>query len=158
MLNNISRDFKADSTESRSLGFTLIEALVAILVLSVGLLGIAAMQLKATQSSHLAYNRSMATLAAQDAVERLWAEFGNPVTETSNAGECPSPSVVSADWRANWSSLLPLLPENEKVAITADPESSGDACKYLITVAWSDSRFSDEDVSTLLYVIKLPGS
>ncbi len=155
MLNKLSRNFRIDTRNRKSSGFTLLEALVAVLVLSVGLLGVAAMQLKAMQNSHLAYNRSMATLAAQDAVERLWAEFGNPVTSTSNAGDCPSPSVISADWRANWSSLLPLLPNDKQAAIVSPVD--GDACKYLITVAWSDERFSGEDVSTLLYVIKLPG-
>lgn len=156
MLNNTSQDFGGEPTKNRSLGFTLIEALVAILVLSIGLLGIAAMQLKAVQSSHVAYNRSMATLAAQDAVERLWAEFGNPVTSTSDTGDCPLPSVISADWRVNWSNLLPLLPETDEAAIVA-PDGA-DPCKYVITVAWSDDRFSGENVSTLLYVVKLPGS
>jgi type IV pilus assembly protein PilV len=158
MFNNLSRDLKIESGKCRSLGFTLIEALVAILVLSVGLLGIAAMQLKATQSSHLAYNRSLATLAAQDAVERLWAEFGNPVTAGSNSGDCPSPDVVTTEWRNNWSSLLPLLPESEQASVAADPDGSGDICKYLITIAWSDERFSDENVSNLVYVVKLPGN
>ncbi len=55
-------------------GFTLIEALVALLVLSIGMLGVAAMQLKALQGAHVAYQRSIASLAAQDAQERLWAE------------------------------------------------------------------------------------
>lgn len=140
---------------NKTKGFTLLEALVALVVLSVGLLGIAAMQLKAIQSSHVSYNRSIATLAAQDAIERLWAEFGNPVTAGSNTGDCPLPSVVSADWRANWSSLLPLLTEGEQVSIESPVD--GDSCKYAITVAWSDERFTGEDVSTLLYVVKLPG-
>lgn len=140
-------------------GFTLLEALIALVVLSVGLLGVAALQLKSVQSSHLSYNRSIATLAAQDAVERLWAEFGNPVTEGSDSGDCPLPTTVSTEWRDNWSSLLPLLPEGnaegEQVSIEGSVDS--DPCKYAITVAWSDERFTDEDVSTLLYVVKLPG-
>lgn len=156
MLDGLPRGvLDINSMDGESSGFTLIEALVSILVLSVGLLGIAAMQLKATQGAHLAYNRSMATLAAQDAVERIWAEFGNPITAGSSAGDCPLPSVVSSEWRDNWSSLLPLLPE-EDVAVIATPENN-DVCKYLITVAWADERFAGEDVSTLRYVIKLPG-
>ncbi len=62
-----------------SAGFTLIEALVALLVLSIGLLGVAAMQLEALQGAHAAYQRSIASLAAQDVQERLWAEVAqNP--------------------------------------------------------------------------------
>src|SRR5690554_8195605 len=61
----------------RAKGFTLLEALIALLVLSIGMLGVAAMQLKALQGAHAAYQRSIASLAAQDAQERLWASMIN---------------------------------------------------------------------------------
>src|SRR5690554_5039593 len=70
----------------RSRGFSLIEALIALLVLSIGMLGAAAMQLNALQSAHIAYQRSIATLAAQDAQERLWAQMESG----SGTLTCPS--------------------------------------------------------------------
>ena len=54
-------------------GFTLIEILIALLVLSIGLLGLAAVQFQSLQNSHASYERSMATMQARDLVERLWA-------------------------------------------------------------------------------------
>ena len=42
-------------------GFTLIESLVALLVLSIGLLGVAAMQLSSLQSNNGAFQRTQAT-------------------------------------------------------------------------------------------------
>ena len=54
-------------------GFTLIEILIAVLVLSLGLLGLAAVQFQSLQNSHASYERSMATMQARDLVERLWA-------------------------------------------------------------------------------------
>ncbi len=50
-------------------GFSLVEALIALLVLSLGLVGVAAMQLKALQSASLGYQRSVASVAAVDAQE-----------------------------------------------------------------------------------------
>ncbi|WP_346796574.1 prepilin-type N-terminal cleavage/methylation domain-containing protein [Halomonas sp. Bachu 37] len=60
----------------RQRGFSLIEALVALVILSFGLIGVAAMQLKALQSATAGYQHSVATLAAVDAQERLWAQLG----------------------------------------------------------------------------------
>jgi type IV pilus assembly protein PilV len=54
-------------------GFTLIEILIALLVLSIGLLGLAAVQVQSLQNSYASYERSMATMQARDLVERLWA-------------------------------------------------------------------------------------
>lgn len=131
----------------QSVGFTLIEALVALLVLSFGLLGVAAMQLKAMQSAHVSYQRSVATLAAQDAVERLWVALGE------SGGECPSASAINGiddleDWGVVWSLNLSEL--------GVDPVVAND-CEYTVSVAWEDARFAGENVSELIYVVRLPG-
>ncbi len=52
-------------------GFTMIEVLVAVLVLAVGLLGIASLQVLSLQSSSGAMYRSQATLLAYDLAERI---------------------------------------------------------------------------------------
>ncbi len=53
-------------------GFSLIEVLVAIVVLSIGLLSLAGLQTAAIRNSYASYQRSLANLQTQDAVERLW--------------------------------------------------------------------------------------
>lgn len=130
-----------------SQGFTLLEALIAVLVLSLGLLGVAAMQLKAMQSAHVAYQRSVATLAAQDAVERLWVALGE------GEGECPLADAIDdidglTDWGTLWGVYLGGLDTSPVVA---------NDCEYTVTVAWDDARFGDENVSNLVYVVRLPG-
>ncbi|WP_355661988.1 type IV pilus modification protein PilV [Halomonas salifodinae] len=126
-------------------GFTLLEALIAILVLSFGLLGVAAMQLKAMQSAHLSYHRSIATLAAQDAVERLWAAIDTA------AGECPDPSVsIESDWIDHWDEKLPGMELSSEINLSS-------VCQYAIAVSWGDNRFGGESVSDLTYVVRLPG-
>ncbi|WP_051786458.1 type IV pilus modification protein PilV [Endozoicomonas numazuensis] len=67
-MNNIK---KRPSLLSQSNGFTLIEVLVAVLVLAIGLLGMASLQLISTQSSSSALTRSQATMLAYDLAERM---------------------------------------------------------------------------------------
>ncbi len=57
-------------------GFTLMEVLVALAVLSIGLLGMAGMQLFSMKSSHSAYLQSQASFFAYDLIDKMRA---NPV-------------------------------------------------------------------------------
>lgn len=81
----------------RQRGFTLIEALVALALLAVGLLGVAAMQLKALNAAEQGYRDAHAHLAAIDAQERLWAAF-------AEHGGCYTIalSALEADWQRAW--------------------------------------------------------
>lgn len=70
-------------------GFTLIEVLVALLVLSIGLLGLAALQNTALQFNTDSYQRTQATLLAYDILDRMRANSsavsaGNYDTPTSS--------------------------------------------------------------------------
>ena len=58
---------------ARKSGFSLVEVMVTLLVLSIGLLGIAALQVVTLQASSTSLHRSMAVIQANDLVERLWA-------------------------------------------------------------------------------------
>ena len=60
-------------TRHRNQGFTLVEALIALLVLSIGLLGVAALQLIALQNNNNAMFRSQATYLAYDIADRMRA-------------------------------------------------------------------------------------
>jgi type IV pilus assembly protein PilV len=55
----------------RQSGFTLVEAMVSVLILSLGLLGVAALQTKSLSSSFTASQRSQAILAAADIADRM---------------------------------------------------------------------------------------
>lgn len=54
-------------------GFTLLEVLVAVLVLSIGLLGIAGLQVTGLRFNHSAYMRTQATLLAYELADRMRA-------------------------------------------------------------------------------------
>lgn len=126
-------------------GFTLVEALIALLVLSIGLLGVAGMQLKALQGAHAGYQRAIASLAAQDAQERLWAEL------SGSFPECPTPTDVNGgDWKTSWSSILPSLGE------LTYQDAAGD-CAFTVDVTWNESRFG-QSVESFSYTFRLPGA
>lgn len=60
-------------------GFSMIELLVAVLVLAIGLLGVAGVQLLSMQQTSNSNMRSQATLAAQDVAERVRANAGGAI-------------------------------------------------------------------------------
>ncbi len=63
--------FSASKTTSH--GFTLMEVLIALVVISIGLFGIAGMQLQSLKTSHDAYLRSQATYLAYDLIDKMRA-------------------------------------------------------------------------------------
>lgn len=56
-------------------GFTLLEVLVAVVVLSIGLLGLAGLQATGLSQNNSAYQRTQATLLAYDMLDRLRANY-----------------------------------------------------------------------------------
>lgn len=152
-------------------GFTLIEVLVALLVLAVGVLGMASMQLKAMQSAHAAYQRSIATMAAQDMVERLWMQLGKQAVDTGSI-ECPDASdtayntefgtpdatdTVLEEWHSEWVEFIPTLVKDNAGEAGTDTVNRESGCKYTVTIKWQDERFLGEDVSSLVYVTRVIG-
>lgn len=55
----------------RNSGFTLIEVMVALVILAVGLLGMASLMVRSQQSNEGAYSRSQASILAYDIIERM---------------------------------------------------------------------------------------
>lgn len=133
-------------------GFTLIEALVAILVLSFGLLGVAAMQVKALQSAHMGFQRSLASLIATDAQERAWAYL-------AEMGACPTANQVESGWGADPQSWLTYWQETSGLVLQNDSgvDDNGN-CAFLVSLTWQEERFlnPDESVGDFLYSFDLP--
>ncbi|MCG5493557.1 type IV pilus modification protein PilV [Ectothiorhodospira variabilis] len=148
------------TTRSLQNGFSLIEALVALLVLSVGLLGLAGLQLLGMQSSHSAYQRTVASVIAADAGERLWIKL-------AEGGELTQADVqaVRDDWRDHWQHQAgtdadgnyPVsLPGMSDADITCENNNDDDnVC--VISVRWAEGRFEElDDESRFDYRVRLP--
>ncbi|TVP81515.1 type IV pilus modification protein PilV [Thioalkalivibrio sp.] len=125
-------------------GFTLLEVLIALLVLSVGTLGCVALQLNALQATHSAYQRSLASLIAADAGERLWQGLGDGQIDTA--------------WLSDWRQRRSCETGEGHVCLPElDVTIEGSALSRVITVSWAETRFEDavDGRSQLGYVIEL---
>lgn len=132
-------------------GFSLIEVLIALVVLAFGLMGVAAMQMKALQSATEGYQRSIAVVAAVDAQERVWGLLeGNGNCEDIDA------SVVSAleyKWVKDWSTdTNPLRSANWGNSSVLMAER----CEFTIAIALN-SVFSNSE-EEYLYRFTLPNT
>lgn len=109
-------------------GLGLIEILVAVLVLGIGILGVASTQVVSLQMSSQSQNRSQAVLLAEDILDRIRANSDNPGAyalaqgdaQGADNGACdtsfvPANATVAANDLAAWeNSLACLLPDAER--------------------------------------------
>ncbi|RYZ64407.1 MAG: type IV pilus modification protein PilV [Proteobacteria bacterium] len=130
----------------RDSGFTLIEALVALLALSIGLLGIAALQLNGLRNNLSSAYRSQATYLAYDIIDRIRANRANRADYEIDLGAAPMPSNVTTRDLAAWkTNLATTLPRGDGT-VTVD---GADSSVIIVTVQWSDSR--DENEGPLVF-------
>lgn len=128
------------NTPQRQHGATLIEVLIAVVVLSIGLLGLAGLQATSVKSNHSAYQRSQATLLAYDLADRMRANRTEALTNayevnfpTSSSSHSVSGTQAAKD-KAEWlNSLARTLPEG-----TGKVEKDGTL--VIIHVRWNDNR------------------
>lgn len=123
-------------------GFTLLEVLIALVVLSLGLLGLAALQAATVDFNHKAYLRSQATSLAYDMADRMRAnrqaalngeydsDFANPAPACGNAGGASVAARDIAAWRGALACVLPA--GNGSIEV--------DDGTVRINVRWDDSR------------------
>lgn len=83
------------ATVRREAGFGLIEILAAVLVLAIGVIGFAALQVRAVQASSDSYARTQAMSIAQDLAERVRANGGEMATYL-NAATWPTTAITEA--------------------------------------------------------------
>ncbi|MBX2881978.1 MAG: type IV pilus modification protein PilV [Granulosicoccus sp.] len=109
-------------------GVGLIEILIAVLVLGIGILGVASTQVVSLQMSSQSQSRSQAVLMAEDLLDRIRANPANPAGYAlaegdavgADNGACdtsfvPANGNVTADDIDSWeNNLACLLPEAER--------------------------------------------
>lgn len=121
-------------------GFTLLEVLVAIVVLSIGLLGLAGLMASSLKNSHSAYHRTQATWLAYDALDRMRANRQVAMAGGYNLalGATPGGSDLAADDLSEWdTALADTLPEGDG-SITV--QAVGQSRFVKIIVQWNDAR------------------
>ena len=88
----------------RQAGFSLLEALVALFILSFGLIALASLQLKSLQYSQASFQRNLALLQANDLHERLWASVCS--LNELDFSTCGSNQICS-QWAAEHNKTMP---------------------------------------------------
>jgi len=125
-------------------GVSLIESMIALLVISIGLLGIAAMQITAMRMNTSALNHSQSVWIAYDMADRIranYAQFDNySAIDTNNiytqeciSSSCNSAEMITAD-AAAWSALIQNLPGGRGLVTSPIPGTK----ELLIRVMWDD--------------------
>jgi type IV pilus assembly protein PilV len=122
-------------------GFTLIEVLVAVIVLTLGLLGLASLQNVGVRGSHNAYLYSQATIQAYDMIDRMRANRGEALAGNYNlaiADTVPGVATVTAADVTDWLLGVALeLPAGDgSVALNAGVVT--------VTVQWTNPTGTDE--------------
>jgi type IV pilus assembly protein PilV len=127
----------------RSTGFSLIECLVALTVLSIGLLGVSKMVVNSLQFSDSALMQSQSVIMAYDLADKIRANEGNSSSYEIDLGEdvaqvpdcfannCTGSQLAQADladWKDSLSAALPL----------GDGQSVVAGNVATITVSWND--------------------
>lgn len=131
-------------------GSSLIEVLIALLVLSVGLLGLAALQLNALRGISDSSQRSQATWILQDAAERIRANPNALTTSYSTAANCAAlPPKFCADyWQPAGSRVKATNCSDDEMAAFDRWETQ---CSYSAVAAFNtiDGRFNSRDFLSL---------
>ncbi|MDH5437027.1 MAG: type IV pilus modification protein PilV [Gammaproteobacteria bacterium] len=147
------------SNKQKQTGFTLIEILVSLLILSIGLLGLAALQLTGMKRNQSAHYRSLAANLAYEIADRIRVNRTTTYTTATGApgaatncvtNACNTATMATYDityWKCSlggWDTDTDCtglgiegdLPSGDG-SITPDTPSAG---IYRVTVMWDDER------------------
>jgi len=168
------------SVISRQRGVSIVEALVAMVVLSVGMLGIAGLYLQSVQSNRTAQTRTIAVQLINDMADRIRSNHSAmanyamtlgsvPTTPTTNCSTATcTPALLAVYDLSSWyqngvgsaTHLLPKGPDGSNaqlgIVYTAGA-TSADPARLVITVQWKEPGSTDA-LSTSLEVVQLGGA
>lgn len=154
---------RIESMRTRSCaGFSIVEAMVALLVLAVGMLGVAGLYVTTLRASGSALFRTQAVSFASDMADRIRAnpnagaayEAADADNSCVDGGVDCTPALMAADdlfhWRRQMAEILPddgdaNTPQGTVVVTAGTPRT------YTITVTWSEPG----EPQALSYVLRM---
>ncbi len=134
-------------------GFTLLEVLIALLILAIGVLGVAVLQFKALRYNHDAYLRTQISVLAEDIIDQIRLNDANANAYVANyvlpaaTGACDIAVAANAVndlacWRTQ---LINTLPPGTQANIT----NAG--AMYTVDFIWTDR---ENQVRTISYTFQ----
>lgn len=147
-------------------GYNLLEMLVALLVISIGLLGVATLQTRGQQFNYFAYMRTQSTFLAYDLMDRMRinleeARKGSyaqamPTSSSKDcngvpgAQKCSYADLVEYDLYSWYQQVLDILPADKDPEITFDSSE----IQYNITIYWRE-RDEEKDLKNQTWILRL---
>jgi type IV pilus assembly protein PilV len=123
-------------------GFTMIEVLVAMIILAIGLLGVAGMQalsLKQTSNSSI---RSLVTMHAYDLSERMRSEIEDVTTlEKTKSATCTDCPQEIEEWHNR------LIADIATAETTVDVTQASNSIFAEITVDWTERGIGNDAIA-----------
>lgn len=146
---------RSATTHKSAAGFSLLEVLIATVILSVGLLGVAGLMSTTLKSNDSAYMRTQATVEAYNIIERMRAN-SNAVTagnyvqvmpsapsaathppDACTGTNCTDMNLASYDIGQWEYDLAQYLPESRGSIVTS---ATSTGTNVTVRVLWNDSR------------------
>jgi len=160
---------KVRSAYARQGGFSLIEVLVAVIILSIGLLGVATLQITSKRGNFEAMQRSAATLYAEDLVERMrsnpsvlsnytsstFTEIAPPTPAgTCVSTDCDADDLAAYDLETWWDLLIGQSEDGlggivSPTACLFSNTPAGGGTEHIVAIAWRGmDQISDTESTT----------
>jgi len=144
-------------TKTNQTGFTLLEVMVALVIFSIGLLGLAGMQAAGIRNNQISYSRTVATQLAYDMADRIrnnrtvdYAAAAPGAVPNCLTGTCNPAQLASFD-RLEWDTAInnPVIDLNIKNSVTPLRSGVGFITQmatasgitfYRVSVTWDESN------------------
>lgn len=139
-------------THARQRGVTMVEALVALVVLSVGMLGIAGLYVSSLRAERTAQLRTQAVTLVNDMIDRIRANAqaragydlskATPATNGCVAGDPPKPckteDMAAEDLQIWTDATKSTLPGGKGSIVYGPAASTGLPDTYTVSVQWNE--------------------
>ena len=157
------------ASKNKQRGFTLIEALVAFLILSVGMLGIASLQTVSLRSGQTAALRTVAVIKAGEILDRIRANPTQVLLYAASTGDtgvdngcntgvniCTLADMAADDIYTWKQSLTDALPNNAgtTASITVTPPGAGEVLTDVtVTINWEERSVDASSIQSQSYSV-----
>ncbi len=142
-------------------GFSLVESLVALVVLSVGMLGIAGLYVSSLKAGRSALVRTQAVNLATDIADRIRAnragrgaydtdEYGGePEVQPCMGADCSAEQLAEDDLARWMTTLRQVMPGNAVGTVTYAEQAGAAPEVYTILISWRESGETEDSTTRI---------